>query len=371
MFRLDRNANRILDLQQSSFSGLNFRETRHLQEWIADNPSCLGEELLVIQKEFHGFAETNERLDLLALDQSGRLVVIENKLDDSGRDVTWQALKYASYCASLTKTQIRDVYQRYLNSTGGGDAEANLTSFFDDTPFEELELNQGLTQRIVLVAAHFRREVTSTVMWLLNQGLQINCVKVTPYVHGDDVLLSFDQIIPPVDAQEYTVSMAEKGQSEREQSSVSARARKGRQAAWEALLETTNRHTQLFRNVSTPSGAWVGAGSGIGGVRFQYVLSPKGTRIELYLGMKEKQANKSLFDFLLANRRQIEQTYGSTLEWQRLEDRIACRIKDEMADVLLGKDLHEGGFDRVAKNMARFEKALAEYLQRDWEATVT
>jgi len=35
-------------------------------------------------------------LDLLAIDEEGSLVVIENKLDDSGKDVVWQGLKYAS-----------------------------------------------------------------------------------------------------------------------------------------------------------------------------------------------------------------------------------------------------------------------------------
>lgn len=31
--------------------------------------------------------DTRECLDLLALDKDGNLVIIENKLDDSGRDV--------------------------------------------------------------------------------------------------------------------------------------------------------------------------------------------------------------------------------------------------------------------------------------------
>jgi hypothetical protein len=39
-----------------------------LQEWVVNNPQILGENLLVIQKEFDGFSDTNERLDLLALD---------------------------------------------------------------------------------------------------------------------------------------------------------------------------------------------------------------------------------------------------------------------------------------------------------------
>ena len=58
---------------------------------------------MVIQKEFSGFSDTNERLDILALDKSGALVVIENKLDDSVKDVTCQALKYVSYCSTLKK----------------------------------------------------------------------------------------------------------------------------------------------------------------------------------------------------------------------------------------------------------------------------
>ena len=88
------------------------KERENLQEWIANNPSSLGEDLLIIQKEFNGFGETNERLDLLALDKLGNLVIIENKLDGSGRNVTWQVLKYASYCASLSKLQIKEIYHR-------------------------------------------------------------------------------------------------------------------------------------------------------------------------------------------------------------------------------------------------------------------
>src|SRR3712207_6287417 len=114
MYLIDKTRNRIQKLEQKSFSALGFRERQHLQEWLAHNPEALGEELLIIQKEFNGFIDTYERLDLLALDKAGNIVVIENKLDDTGRDVTWQALKYASYCSTLTKDQIRAIYQQYL-----------------------------------------------------------------------------------------------------------------------------------------------------------------------------------------------------------------------------------------------------------------
>ena len=113
MFTVNHQTNRISPVKTKRFSELGFTERKHLQEWLAHEPSALGEELLIIQKEFDGFDDTRERFDLLALDKDGNLVIIENKLDDSGRDVVWQALKYAS--ASLTKAQIVDIYQQYLD----------------------------------------------------------------------------------------------------------------------------------------------------------------------------------------------------------------------------------------------------------------
>lgn len=88
MFTVDHQAKRIKAVKTKTFSELGFTERKHFQEWLAHEPSTLSEELLIIQKEFDGFGDTRERLDLLALDKDGNLVIIENKLDDSGRDVS-------------------------------------------------------------------------------------------------------------------------------------------------------------------------------------------------------------------------------------------------------------------------------------------
>ncbi len=124
-------------------------------------------ELLIIQKEFTGF-DTNERPDLLALDKKGALVLIENKLDDSGKDVTWQALKYASYCSSLKTDNVVKIFQEYLEDSGnpGKCARTLIAAFVDkDDPDEQARSHKENTQRIILIAANFRKEVTSTVLW--------------------------------------------------------------------------------------------------------------------------------------------------------------------------------------------------------------
>lgn len=76
MYQIDKTTNSITALSAKGFGALGFNERAHLLEWIAKCPECLGEELLIIAKEFDGFEETRERLDLLALDKQGGLVVI-------------------------------------------------------------------------------------------------------------------------------------------------------------------------------------------------------------------------------------------------------------------------------------------------------
>src|SRR5690625_6145728 len=176
MFKIDPDANRIQPLEAKRFSELGFNERQHLQEWLASYPQALtqgeGDELLIIQKEFAGFSDTRERLDLTAIEQSGKLVIIENKLDESGRDVVWQALKYASYCSTLKKQEVVEIFQRYLNQQAQAegsepeDAKKLLLEFLQADDLESAQINTHKSQRLILVAADYRKEDTRTVLCL-------------------------------------------------------------------------------------------------------------------------------------------------------------------------------------------------------------
>ncbi len=216
MYLINPESNRISRLETKKFSELGFTERKHLQEWLANEPEALGEELLIIQKEFDGFSETRERLDLLALDKDGNLVIIENKLDDTGRDVVWQGLKYASYCSNLSKAQILDIFQQYLVSINSGEDGISMICEFLETPdFDEVVLNQGSRQRLIFVAAKFRKEVTSTALWLINYGVDVRCFKVTPYALNDALFLNVEQIIPTPEARQLMIGMNAKEAEEK------------------------------------------------------------------------------------------------------------------------------------------------------------
>ncbi len=50
MYTIDRHNNRISRLEEKTFSQLGFRERENLQEWIANDPNCFGDVLLIIHK---------------------------------------------------------------------------------------------------------------------------------------------------------------------------------------------------------------------------------------------------------------------------------------------------------------------------------
>jgi hypothetical protein len=52
----------------------------------------------------------------------------------------------------------------------------------------------------------------------------------------------------------------------------------------------------------------------------------KRLRIDLYLDGGDKDANKQRFDQLLARKSEIEQVVGEPLQWERLDNRRACRV---------------------------------------------
>lgn len=370
MFTVNHQTNRISPVKTKKFSELGFTERKHLQEWLAHQSNALGEELLIIQKEFDGFDDTRERLDLLALDKDGNLVIIENKLDDSGRDVVWQALKYASYCANLTKGQIVDIYQQYLDRYEPLQGERDLLNqpqnavqriceFLDAPDLDEIKLNLGNSQRLMLVAANFRKEVTSTALWLLGQGLSIQCFKVTPYALDDQLLINIDQIIPTPEAKELMIGINAKEAEEKTTEVVLKNRHSVRREYWEQALEVFQKSDcNLYDNISTTKDHWLCAGSGVTGCPFSLIFNQKELRVELWLSRSNGEENKWLFDQLFEQKDQIDSAFGEPLEWLRLDDKKQSRIQFSCKVEGFNKDIWHDHITWHLEHMVKLEKAL-------------
>lgn len=329
MYQINPTSKRISPLTVKSFSELGFSERNDLQEWISHEPESLGEELLIIQKEFDGFDDTRERLDLLALDKLGNLVIIENKLDDSGRDVVWQALKYASYCSSLSKQNILEIFQQYLNKQAQvGIAGEIIGDFLDAADIDEVVLNPSNRQRIILVAANFRKEVTSTALWLLGHGIELQCMKVKPYAMGETLLLNVEQIIPTPEAKELMIGMSIKEAQEKTTEVALQNRHKLRLAFWEQALEALSESAcGLYNNISPSKDHWLSAGSGTRACPFTMIFGIKEVRVEVGMSRSVTAENKYIFDALYQQKDAIEASFGDALEWLRLDEKKASRIQ--------------------------------------------
>ena len=364
MYLIDTETNRIKNLTKKTFTELGFRERQHLQEWIANKPEALGEELLIIQKEFDGFNDTNERLDLLALDQDGNVVVIENKLDDTGRDVTWQVLKYASYCSTLSKEQIKNIYQNYLDKAGLGEGATEKLSNFYNQEYDEIAINKGNTQRMILVAANFRKEVTSTVLWLMNYKLRIQCFKATPFALDEQLFLTLEQIIPTKDTEEFIISMAGKTQDEiTTQENLKSRHHI-RFDFWTKLLPRLKGKTPIFQNSSPSKDHWLSAGgTNIRHARYSLLITKTYSGVQLEFGRPNKDENKKLFDELLKYKTEIESNFGHSLNWERSDDTISSRIGFYLEGVnIFNQDDWEQMLEFITTNIIKFEAVLRQPL---------
>lgn len=376
MFTVNYQTNRISPVKTKTFSELGFTERKHLQEWLAHQPDALGEELLIIQKEFDGFDDTRERLDLLALDKDGNLVIIENKLDDSGRDVVWQALKYASYCASLTKAQIVEIYQQYLDRyepvKGEVDllnapqhAAARICEFLDAPDLDEVKLNLGNSQRLMLVAANFRKEVTSTALWLLGQGINIACFKITPYALGEQLLINIDQIIPTPEAKELMIGISAKEAEEKSTEVVLKNRHNVRRDYWEQLLDAFQKSScLLYSNISPSKDHWLCAGSGVTGCPYSLIFNQKELRVELWFSRNSAEENKWLFDRVAEQKDSIERSFGAELEWLRLDDKKQSRVQYAVKLDGFNRDEWPAAISWHVEQMTKLEQALKTPLQQ-------
>lgn len=317
----------------TTFSDIGVRERDDIQEWIANNPDLLEyfHKLLIIQKEFDGFADTSNRLDLLALDSEGNLVIIENKRDDTGKDVVWQAINYASFCSTLTAQDVIDIYDKYLKKNGiEEDAAQLIQDFFKDCGKETDTEFPSSVQKIILVAREFRKEVLSAAQWLINNGIDITCIKFTPFMFGETVLLDVNHILPQAELKDYTLKLARKNSDTKVQANQKSQKEEMRLAFWKRLCERYDRSHTIFKD---KTGWGTCHSDAVGGLApfghslyFYFIIGDKKSRVELYLKGAQSY-NKRVFDAFYAHREQIETNATPySIHWQRLDNGIHSRI---------------------------------------------
>ncbi|MEW2129332.1 MGMT family protein [Streptomyces sp. NPDC005435] len=191
----------------------DLKERRDLQEWVIAHPQVLGESMLVITAEFDHWADADgerakNRLDILGLDATGQLVVVELKRGKADQDVHLQAITYAALVSRFDLDTLAQAYHRFLAGRGETVAVDECRQRLLDHVDGEWDQEVLRRPRLVIIAAEFPKPVTHTVVWLSEMNLDIDLVQVSLWKVKGHLVAGFAKMYPIPDVEEFTLAPA-------------------------------------------------------------------------------------------------------------------------------------------------------------------
>lgn len=234
-----------------------------LESWIVANPQLVGEPLLVLGRQLAEFEEDQDRLDVLAVDEDGELVLVELKVADNFRVTDLQAIAYAGAYASRDPNDLAQTLRRTMQKQADtavvktnapeseqqvhqpstptappdttvtaesaalvsdpqeaaqitlDDSQQRIVEFLEIDEFDAWQPSQHV--RIRLVAPTFPRRVLKTVKWLGDvYNMPIEVIAVRLFSQGEDrYSLTFARLLPLPDEGEFDMTVRRREERKR------------------------------------------------------------------------------------------------------------------------------------------------------------
>jgi hypothetical protein len=250
-------------------------EAYDFTQWLQENIEALNEALdLSLVNVDREQAAGSFSIDLVAEDEGGGAVIIENQLEKSNHDHLGKLITYL---------------------TGMGAKAA------------------------IWIVADPRPEHVAAITWLNeSSSASFYMVKVEAVRIGDSPAAPLFTLIVGPSKETKDVGLTKKNIAERYGI---------RKKWWSQLVERPG--AKLHAHITPGEYAWIGTTSGIRGLGFNYVVFQDECAAELYIdrGKDAEEENKAIFTQLSAHKNEIEKAFGASLNWERLDNRRACRIR--------------------------------------------
>jgi hypothetical protein len=193
---------------------------QRLEDFVVAEPELAGEPLLILGRQLREFEEDVDRLDVLALDEDGEIVLLELKVTDDFRVTDLQALAYAAAYANQDNEHFARALQKWLVRCGDataslGTAKQLICDFLGVQTFDAWEPSQHV--RIKLIAPGFPKRVLSTVKWLGDlYGMRIEAIQVRLFeTSAESYQLAFDRLLPIPQAEEFDLTVRQREERRR------------------------------------------------------------------------------------------------------------------------------------------------------------
>lgn len=287
-------------------------EARDFTVWLGENMDELSEvigislSLVETEKSVGPF-----NVDILAEDEYGNSVVIENQLEKTDHDHLGKVLTYTTNLEAKTA---------------------------------------------VWISSNPRKEHIEVISWL------------NEYTPVDFYLIKVEAIVidssKPAPLFSVVCEPTAEGKALGSQKVQLSNRHFKRKEFWETLLHKSKGRTSVFSNVSPSISSWISTGVGLTGLALNYTITYEQGGVELYIDSTKDsgELNKSWFDYLHNNKESIESSIGCNLLWERLDDKRASRICKKFTTGLLAEDQHETLQDDMINIMIKFDKEFRKYV---------
>jgi hypothetical protein len=290
-------------------------EARDFSKWLEENIDVLNDVLdISLSNPEREQSAGDFSVDIVAEDESGAKVIIENQLEKSNHDHLGKVITY------LVAMEARAA---------------------------------------IWIVSDPRPEHVSAITWLNESSnadfylLKLEAIKIA----NSDPAPLLTLIVGP---SESTKAVGKAKHEFAERYGI-------RSAFWKELLDEAKTKTKLHASITPGKYSWIGAGSGKSGITFNYVIWEHEGGVELYIdrGKDSEAENKAIFDALLVDKLKIEELFGRELGWERLDNKRASRIR---------KTFDHGGYKdkenwskiipEMTSAMASLEKALNPFIKK-------
>lgn len=291
-------------------------EAYDLNQWLQDNIDVVNDVLdLNLSNPEREQSAGSFNIDIVAEDEAGNPVIIENQLEKSNHDHLGKIITYLVAMGAKTA---------------------------------------------IWIVSNPRPEHTAAITWLNETSaanfylLKIEAIKI-----GDS------QPAPLLTA---IVEPSQEGKEVGKAKQEMAERYIIREKFWIQLLNYEKQKTKLHANISPTQHNWLGTSAGKQGLGFNYSIRKHGASVELYIdrGKEKGEENKNIYNQLYRKKEEIEKMFGEKLKWESLEGKRACRISKEIStggyrdDEEKWPQIHEAMVDA----MIRLSKALKPHISK-------
>ena len=178
---------------------------KKLEDILNKDISILDDKFMLIGRQVR--TSYGKLIDLLAIDQSGKISIIELKKDRTPREVVAQALDYASWVSTLSYKEIAEIYKENTEK----EFEEGFEQHFKTPPPEKINEEHD----IIIASAALDPETERIVSYLSNNyNVPINVTFYKYFKDGNAEYLSRGWLINPSVVEEKSTKTASQSKGE-------------------------------------------------------------------------------------------------------------------------------------------------------------